>query len=157
MIFNSGLANLRKLPAKLSANFDGKFYLRFYWPCFSLSGPISRDTAILSLRYPISRDTFSGRFALPQNGRYIPPLVISFTQAHLCDTPFCNVSRDNCAIPHENKHARVLRYYRLQVLRDMKKYRYWASRASPGFQAPPPPPPKNSHPKLSAFLSLFTF
>ena len=26
-------------------------------PC-SLSGPISRDTAILSLRYPISRDTF---------------------------------------------------------------------------------------------------
>ena len=23
-----------------------------------LSGPISRDTAILSLRYPISRDTF---------------------------------------------------------------------------------------------------
>ena len=27
-----------------------------------------------------------------------PPLVLSFTQAHLCDTPFCNVSRDNCAI-----------------------------------------------------------
>ena len=29
---------------------------------------ISRDTAILSLRYPISRDTFQGRLALPQNG-----------------------------------------------------------------------------------------
>ena len=38
-----------------------------------LSGPISRDTAILSLRYPISRDTFLGRLALPQNGA-IPPL-----------------------------------------------------------------------------------
>ena len=39
----------------------------------SLSGPISRDSAILSLRYPISRDTFSGRLALPRNGA-IPPL-----------------------------------------------------------------------------------
>ena len=77
----------------------------------NLSGPISRDTAILSLRYPVSRDTFSGRLALPQNGA-IPPLVLSFTKAHLCDTPFCNISRDNCAIPHENKHERVLRYYR---------------------------------------------
>ena len=28
-----------------------------------------------------------------------PPLVLSITQA-----PFCNVSRDNCAIPHKNKH-----------------------------------------------------
>ena len=26
-------------------------------------------------------------------------LVHSFTKANLCDTPFCNVSRDNCAIP----------------------------------------------------------
>ena len=33
-----------------------------------LIGPISRDTAILSLRYPISRDNFEGRLALPQNG-----------------------------------------------------------------------------------------
>ena len=49
-----------------------------------------------------------------------PPLVLNFTQTHLCDTPFCNVSRDNCAIPHKNKHERVLRYYRLQVSRDMK-------------------------------------
>ena len=41
---------------------------------YHLSGPISRDTAILSLRYPISRDAFSGRLALPQNGA-IPPLI----------------------------------------------------------------------------------
>ena len=69
-----------------------------------LSGPISRDIAILSLRYPISRDTFSGRLALPQNCA-----IPRFTQAHLCDTPFCNISRDNCAIPHKNKHENVLR------------------------------------------------
>ena len=78
-----------------------------------LSGPISRNAAILSLRYPISRDTFSGRLALPQNGGIPPPpMVLSFTQAHLCDTPFCNISRDNCAIPDKNQHKRVLRYYR---------------------------------------------
>ena len=39
----------------------------------SLSGPISHDIAILSLRYPISSDTFSGRLVAPQNGA-IPPL-----------------------------------------------------------------------------------
>ena len=32
-----------------------------------LSGTISRDVAILSLRYPILRDTFSARSAAPQN------------------------------------------------------------------------------------------
>ena len=34
-----------------------------------------------------------------------PPLALIFTQAHLCDTPFCNISRDNCAIPHKNRRA----------------------------------------------------
>ena len=43
----------------------------------------------------------------PTMVRYPPPLVLNFTQTHLCDTPFCNVSRDNCAIPHKNKHERV--------------------------------------------------
>ena len=93
-----------------------------------LSGPVSRDTAILSLRYPISRDTFKGRSHSPKMVRY-PPWVLSFTQAHLCDTPFCNVSRDNCAIPQEKKTstrafcdtiaARIARY---------GKYRCWASK-----------------------------
>ena len=41
-----------------------------------------------------------------------PPLVLNFAQRHPCDTPFCNVSRDNCAIPHKNKREKVLRYYR---------------------------------------------
>ena len=57
-----------------------------------------------------------------------PPLVLSFTQEHLRDTPFCYVSRDNCAIPHKNKHERVFAILSLQVSRDMKKYRCWASK-----------------------------
>ena len=52
--------------------------------------------------------------------RYPPPLLLSLAQAHLCDTPLCHISRENCAIPHKNKHERVLRYYPLQVSRDMK-------------------------------------
>ena len=30
-------------------------------------------------------------------------MALSFTLAHLCDTPFCNFSRDNCATPHKNQ------------------------------------------------------
>ena len=52
-------------------------------PQQSLSGPISRDTAILSLRYPISRDTFPGRLALPQNGAIHPPWYL-VSQRHIC-------------------------------------------------------------------------
>ena len=64
------------------------------------SGPIPRDTAILSLRYPISRDTFKGGWRSPKMVRYPAPLALSFTKTHPCDTPFCNISRDNCAISH---------------------------------------------------------
>ena len=45
---------------------------------------------------------------------------LSFTQAHLCDTPFCNVSRDNCArcpIEQAQKTSAILS---LQVSHDMK-------------------------------------
>ena len=84
----------------------------------SASG-VSRDTAILSLQYPISRDTFSGRLALPQNGA-IPPLLLSFTQAHQCDTQFCNISRDNCAIPHTKQAQNSFAILLAIVSRDMK-------------------------------------
>ena len=77
-----------------------------------------------TLRYcrcdtPISCDTFSGRLALPQNGAITPPLVLSFTQTHACDTPFCKISRDICAMPHE-KTRKSLAILSLQVLRDTK-------------------------------------
>ena len=69
--------------------------LSHLWPA---AGPISRDIAILSLRYPISRDTPFREVSNPPKWCDTPPLVLSFTQTHLCDTPFCYVSRDNCAI-----------------------------------------------------------
>ena len=50
-----------------------------------------------------------------------PLLILSFRQAHLCDTPFCNVSRDDCAIPHKRKQARKsFAILSLQASRDMK-------------------------------------
>ena len=64
-----------------------------------LSGPISRDIAIVSLRYPLSRDTFSAIPAIPQQGA-IPPLaaffytntsvrypILQHIAWYLCDTP----------------------------------------------------------------------
>ena len=74
-------------------------------------GPISHNTPILSLRYPISRDTSLREVSTPPKW-CDPPLLMSFTQAHLCDTPCCNVWRDICVMPQKNKHERVLQYYR---------------------------------------------
>ena len=53
-----------------------KLYTRKYWADFSypISDPISRVFAIVSLRYPPSRDTFSAIPAIPKQGA-IPPLV----------------------------------------------------------------------------------
>ena len=76
-----------------------------------LCGPISCDTVMLSLRYPISRDTFSGRLAFTQNCA-IPPLDLISHRHISAIPPFCNVSRDHCAIPPQNKHKIFLRYYR---------------------------------------------
>ena len=81
------------------------------WHSGILSGPVLQDIAIVSLRYPLPRDIFSAIQASPQRVRYLP-LVPCFTQTYHCDIPFCNISRDTCAIPQENKHKRVLRYYR---------------------------------------------
>ena len=68
--------------------------------CFSLL--VAPYRAIL--RYyrcdtPYCAILFKGGYHSPKMVRY-PPSVLSFTQAHLRDTPFCYVSRDNCAIPH---------------------------------------------------------
>ena len=44
------------------------------------------------------------------------------SQARLWDTPFCDISRDNCAIPNQSKHERVLQDCRdkYRAYRDMK-------------------------------------
>ena len=45
---------------------------------------------------------FQEGWQLPEMVRCSPdaPPAPGFTQAHLCDTPFCNISCDSCAIPH---------------------------------------------------------
>ena len=84
-----------------------------------LSGPISRDITIPSLRQPMPCDTFSVSLALPQQGAVPPPSVLHL-QRYLRDTPFCNISRDRCALRHQNKHERALRYYCYGASRDLR-------------------------------------
>ena len=80
--------------------------------------PVDRDNffclnnAIHQHNTPYRAITFQGRQHSLKMVRYPPPLLLSFTQTHLCNTPLCNISRNSCAIPHKNKHERVLRYYR---------------------------------------------
>ena len=84
-----------------------------------LSGPVPRDIAIVSLRYPLSRDTFSAIAAIPQEGA-IPPLgaffytdisvrypILQHIARYLCDT----------AGKQARKHFAILS---LKVSRDMK-------------------------------------
>ena len=99
------------------------------------SGPISRDNAILSLRYPISRDTFWEVSTLPK----------------WCDTPpwYLVSHRHICAIPHfATYRVIIVRYPTKTSTREFcdtiaaniaryEKYRYWASKRSCGF--PPTP------------------
>ena len=92
-----------------------------------LSGPISRDIAILSRRYPISRDSFSGRLALPQNGAITPPWYL-VSHRHICAIPRFATYR-----------AIIVRYPRKQARKGFcdtiatsiaryEKYRCWASK-----------------------------
>ena len=50
------------------------FYLNTKEWKIRVVAPYRANFAILSLRYPISRDTFSGRITVPQNGVIHPPL-----------------------------------------------------------------------------------
>ena len=90
-----------------------------------LSGLISRDVAILSLQYPISRDFFSRRSALQPNGAI--PLWYLCSHRHICGIPdfVCNISRDNCAIPYKSKRKRVFDAIATSMAR-YEKYRCWA-------------------------------
>ena len=67
--------------------------------CPRLSGPILRDIAIVSLRFPLSRDTFSAIPAIPKQGA-IPSFgalfytdislrypILQHIARYLCDTP----------------------------------------------------------------------
>ena len=83
-----------------------------------MADPIARYCDPIAAIPHIARYVLREVSTPPKSVRY-PLFVLSFTQAHLCDTPFCNVSRDNCAIPH--KQARkTFAILSLQVSRDMK-------------------------------------
>ena len=88
------------------------------------------------------------------------PLVLNFTQTHLCDTPFCNISRDNCAIPHKKTSTKEFCDTIATSITRYKKYRYWASKnkgqlqlvgalAAPtsSFQRAPKAHPMRTHPR----------
>ena len=82
-----------------------------------LCGPISHYIAILSLQYPISSSTKWCE----------PPWVLSFTQAHLCDTPLCNLSRDHCAIPIKTSTEEFCDAIATSIAW-YEEYRCWASK-----------------------------
>ena len=103
-----------RVPAKISLTFTrvpvkvpsacgwSSEFAQMWFGRASLAGPISRDITIHHTIAVTPHITlyFLREVSAPQNGAIAPPLVLSLTQAHLCDTPFCNISRDNCAIPH---------------------------------------------------------
>ena len=113
MSFQSGptLAAEKKGSRILSVR-ERMIFLRSLAPL--LSGPISRDIAILSLRYPISRDTFKvfkGGLQLPQLVRH-PPLVVRpyFATYHAIIVRWHIIS-------HKNKHNIVLRWLSRDIRR----------------------------------------
>ena len=69
---------------------------------------LSRGNFCLAASRCLSGPSGLGRLAVPQIGA-ISLLVLSFTQAHLCDTSFCSISRDNCAIPHKRASTKEFR------------------------------------------------
>ena len=101
------------------------FYLKTCTPV--LSGPISRDIAIVSLRYPLSRDTFSAIPANHQQGAIPPPFGALFLHRHIS------------AIPHFATYRAIfVRYPRkistkefcdtiAESIARYEKYRCWAS------------------------------
>ena len=60
------------------------------------------------------------------------PLVLSLTQAHLCDTLFCNISRDNCAISRRDTSTQEFCDTIATSFARYEEYRYWASKPKYG-------------------------
>ena len=92
--------------------------------------PISRDIAMLSLQYPISRDVFKGTLALPQN-LAMPPFW------HLVS------HRNISAIPHFAAYRKIIMRFPEKTstkefcdtigtsIARYEKYRFWASKSGP--------------------------
>ena len=110
-----------------------------------LSGPVLRDTARLSQRYPpIARYGVFGVSTWPIGCDTPSPFSEHFPFGEYakwrCDTPPSKgYPSDTCAIPFENKangcDTPRLQYYLERVLRDMGGISHWAAKANIG-QAP---------------------
>ena len=95
------------------------------WWWFS---PFNSNSIMLDV-FPASRLALSCRLLYLSFGILSQKLwwVLSFTQAHLCNTPFCIISRDSCVTPKklkEKKH-KSFSILPLQVSRDMKSIAAW--------------------------------
>ena len=85
-----------------------------FWPL------ILRDAAVLSLRYPTSRDTVVGKLALPQNGA-IPPLVLIVIHRNICAIPYFATYRAILVrYPIKQQARKSFAIPPLQVSRDIK-------------------------------------
>ena len=94
----------------------------------TLSGPISRDIAILSLRCPILSDTFSGRSRLTQNCAIPTPWYLASLRRICAISHFATYRAG--IVRHPNKKCeRVLRHYRCKYCAIYEKYGCWASEA----------------------------
>ena len=102
-----------------------------------LSGPVLRDTARLSQRYPpIARYGVFGVSIWPIGCDTPPPfsdrVPIGEHAKWRCDTPQKRYLSDTCAIPFANQGKWVryppLRYYLEKVLRDMGGISHWAAK-----------------------------
>ena len=88
-------------------------------PSQRLGGPIPRDIAILSLRYPISSDAHAGRLVLAPKMVPYSLLALSFTQACLCDPPFATYRAIIVGYPIK-RSTKQFAILSLQVSGDMK-------------------------------------
>ena len=94
-----------------------------------LSGPISRDIAIVSLRYPLSRDTFSAIPAIPQQGAIPPFGAFSYTDVSVRYPNLQHIARCLCDTPgkHARKKFAILSVTIAESIARYEKYRCWAS------------------------------
>ena len=122
-----GCEGLYSSKGSLRARF--RFRLRFLK---SLVAPYRAILRYYRCECPVSRDTFEGSQHSPKMVRYPPPLVLSFSQAHLCDTPFCYVSRDMCAIPTLKQGRKSVAILSQQKFVRYEKYRCWVSMLKSG-------------------------
>ena len=84
-----------------------------------LSGPISRDIAIVSLRYPLSRDTFSAIPAIPQQGAIPLFGALFYTDISVRYPNLQHIARYLCDTPGKQAQNNFA-ILSLKVSRDMK-------------------------------------